>query len=97
MENIVYPEMYKSFLDVLNILNVELWVLSAGCMTYVDFHIRFLTVTIGPIVAMLVQGRTYFYAVRRHNASVEALKVVVKSICRWLSSYYYSCIQAPAP
>ena len=48
-------------------------------MTYIDFHLRFLAVTVGPIVAMLVLGGTYFYAARRHDASSdESLKIVRK-------------------
>ena len=41
-----------------------------------DFHLRFLAVTIWPIVAMLMLGGTYFYAVRRHCASDETLEIV---------------------
>ena len=76
VENIVFPETYRRFVDVLNFLNIDFWVLSAGCMTYVDFHIRFLTVIIGPIVAMLMLGGTYLYAVHRHDASDETLKII---------------------
>ena len=76
MENVVFPETYKRFVDVLHFLNIDIWVLSAGCMTYVDFHIRFLAVIAGPIIAMLMLVGTYFYAVRRHGASDETLKII---------------------
>ena len=60
-------------MNVLNILNIDSWVRLAGCMTYMDFHLRFLVTTIGPILTVSILAGTYYYVVKRHGASGEAL------------------------
>ena len=49
--------------------------LSAGCLADVDFHGRFLIMTIGPILAILVLSGTYSYVSRRHAASEDTLQI----------------------
>ena len=73
MADITYPKAYQDFLNVLNVLNIGSWVRSAGCMTYVDFHVRFLVMTIGPILTVPILAGTYLYVVQRHGASGETL------------------------
>ncbi|CAN0569333.1 unnamed protein product, partial [Ectocarpus sp. 12 AP-2014] len=39
--NVTYPNVYKRFLDGLDVFNFDLsWVLSAGCIFDIDFHDR---------------------------------------------------------
>ena len=73
MAYITYPKAYQDFLNVLNVLNIGSWVRSAGCVTYVDFHLRFLVMTIGPILTVPILAGTYLYVVQRHGASGETL------------------------
>ena len=73
MVNVTYPKAYQNFLNVLNIFNIDSWVRSAGCMTYMDFRLRFLIMTIGPILTVPILAGTYLYVVKRHGASRETL------------------------
>ena len=42
-------------------------------MTYIDFRLRFLIMTIGPILTVPILAGTYLYVVKRHGASGETL------------------------
>ena len=73
--SVTYPKAYQDFLNILNIFNIDSWAISAGCMTYyMDFHLRFLIMTIGPILTVPILAGTYLYVVNRHGASGETLE-----------------------
>ena len=68
-----YPKAYQDFLNILNIVDIDSWLRSAGCITHVDFHLRFLVITIGPILTVPILAGTYLYVVKRNGASGETL------------------------
>lgn len=92
--NVTYPVTYQRFLDVVRVLNFELeWVLSTACMLDIDFHYRFLMITIGPIIALALLGVTYAIAVARNRHSHDALRRVRDkhtSMVLWLTLLVYS-------
>ncbi|CAM9601541.1 unnamed protein product, partial [Ectocarpus fasciculatus] len=70
--NVTYPDVYQTFLDGLKLFNFDLgWILSAGCVAYVDFHDRLLMSTIAPIIAVLVLACTYAAATRIHRGATD--------------------------
>ena len=75
--NIHYPHDYQLFLDGVKLLDFDLgWMLSASCVVDIDFHVRLLFATIGPIVVILLLGVTYYIAARRNHRSEEAVQIV---------------------
>ena len=80
-------------MNVLNILNIDSWVRLAGCMTYMDFHLRFLVTTIGPILTVSILAGTYYYVVKRHGASGETLDYAWQkhvSLILFIMSFVYN-------
>ena len=75
--NVQYPHEYQRFLDGIKLLDFDLgWMLSASCVVDIDFHDRLLFATIGPIVAILLLGMTYYIAVRNDHRSEGAVQNV---------------------
>lgn len=73
--NVVYPGVYQSFLDGVDLLNFDLtWV--TGCIFDTDFHDRLLVSTIGPLIALVCLSFTYCLGRRIHTHSESALKIV---------------------
>ena len=76
MADVTYPGIYQRFLNIVDVLNFDpTWMLAAGCVANVDFHGRFLIMTMGPIMIMLMLSGTYSYVVRRHDATEETLEI----------------------
>ena len=78
MANVIYPEFYQRFLNVLDVINFDLtWVLSTGCVLDIDFHDRLLLSTISPLIALLFLGGTYSAAARfNRGGNPEVLRVI---------------------
>ena len=75
--NVQYPYEYQRFLDGIKLLDFDLgWMLSALCVVNIDFHDRLLLATIGPIVAILLLGMTYYIAARKNRQSEGAVQIV---------------------
>ena len=75
--DVTYPRMYQDFLNAVDVLNFDLsWIISAGCVVVMDFHGKLLTLTLGPILAMLFLSGTYAYTKRIYRSSDQALKVI---------------------
>ena len=70
--NVTFPNMYRKFLDRLDIFNFDLsWVMSVGCFLEVDFHDRLLWTTIAPVVALGFLGGTYAVALYKFRGSTQ--------------------------
>lgn len=77
MANLTYPDVYQTFLDGVNVLNLDIsWVFSIDCIMSVDFHDRLLAATIGPIVCIAILRASYTVAVRWNRGSEAALRSV---------------------
>lgn len=91
--NVTFPKVYEDFLNAVKLLNFELeWILSTACMMDVNFHFRFLMITIGPFVALGLLGLTYAIAATRSCTSRALRRVQDKhmSMVLWLTLLVYS-------
>ena len=53
-------------------------------MTYVDFHLRYLIMTVGPILTVPILAGTYFYVAKIRGASGETLEYAWQKHVSWL-------------
>ena len=75
--DVTYPGMYQGFLNAVDVLNFDLsWMISAGCVVVMDFHGKLLTLTLGPMLAMLLLIGTHAYTKRIYRFSDQALKII---------------------
>ena len=92
--------MYQRFLDTVNFINFDVVLISqlfGGCLFNVGIHGRLLIATIGPIIAAVVLGLTYFGAARRSRGSAEAMRVIRHkhvSMVLWLTFLVYSSVSS---
>ena len=78
MADVTYPGIYQRFLDIVDVLHFDpSRILAAGCVADVDFHGRFLVMTMGPILIMIILRGVYSYVVRRHDATEETIQIAL--------------------
>ncbi|CAM9790765.1 unnamed protein product [Scytosiphon promiscuus] len=67
--NVTYPGVYQDFLSVVDVVNFDLGsVVAAGCLwSSVDFHVRLLISTLGPLASVGFLAMTYRIAVHKHG------------------------------
>ncbi|CBJ48858.1 polymorphic Outer membrane protein G/I family [Ectocarpus siliculosus] len=96
--NVTYPDVYKRFLDGLDVFNFDLsWVLSAGCIFDIDFHDRLLASTVSPVIGLLFLAGTYAAAVSMNRGKAESLQVIWNkhvSLVLLLTFLIYSSVSA---
>lgn len=92
--NVTFPEIYQRFLNVVKLLNFELeWILAAACVMDVNFHYRFLMITIGPLIALALLGVTFAISAIRNRKSPDAIRRIQEkhfSMVLWLTLLVYS-------
>ncbi|CAM9191106.1 unnamed protein product [Ectocarpus sp. 13 AM-2016] len=96
--NVTYPDVYKRFLDGLDVFNFDLsWVLSAGCIFDIDYHDRLLASTISPLIGLLFLAGTYSVAASMNRGKTERLQVIWNrhvSLVLLLTFLIYSSVSA---
>lgn len=77
MAGVKYPKAYQEFLGMIDLVNCDLgFILSFACIYDTNFYDRLLMATIGPVVILSALGCTYIVALRRNQASEEAVATV---------------------
>ena len=77
MAHITFPDVYQHFLDVIDVVNLDLsWVIGIECIVRFDFHGTMLLSTTGPLALLNLLGLTYCVALKIHRGKTEALRNV---------------------
>lgn len=75
MVNVVYPNVYHKFLEVVNLINLNLgFTLSFSCVVETDFYQQLLLATIVPILVLAALTVTYAISRQRNGHSPEGLR-----------------------
>ncbi|CAN0014564.1 unnamed protein product [Scytosiphon promiscuus] len=94
--NVVYPDIYASFLAVLNAVNFDLgFLLSISCIVDINFYGRLFFTTIGPLVVFGGLAATYAVSRSRNRhspAGMQAAKSKHLSIALFISFVVYSSV-----
>ncbi|CAM9404595.1 unnamed protein product, partial [Ectocarpus sp. 12 AP-2014] len=94
--NVVYPNIYESFLAVLNVVNFDLgFLLSVSCIVDINFYGRLFFTTIGPLVVFGALTATYAVSRSRNQhspAGMQAAKSEHLSIALFISFVIYSSV-----
>ena len=98
MANVKYPAVYKTFLDGIDAINLDIaFIASARCLwPGMDFHDHLLASTIWPLAVLGLMGVTYTLALRRKSASCAREKIRNKhlSALLFLSFLVYSSVSS---
>lgn len=96
MVNVVYPDIYESFLAVLNVVNFDLgFLLSVSCIVDINFYGRLFFTTVGPLVVFGGLAATYAVSRSRNRhspAGMQAAKSKHLSIALFISFVVYSSV-----
>lgn len=77
MADVVFPSVYQTFLDGVDILNFDLrWLLSAECIIDTNFHDQLPLATLRPLEWLVFLGGTYAIAMRRSRDSETAHGII---------------------
>ncbi|CAN0093601.1 unnamed protein product, partial [Hapterophycus canaliculatus] len=94
--NVVYPDVYESFLSVLNLVNVDLgFILSVACVVNTNFYGRLFFVTISPLFVFGALAATYAVSRSRNRHSpsgMQAAKSKHLSIALFIMFVVYSSV-----
>ncbi|CAM9729174.1 unnamed protein product, partial [Pylaiella littoralis] len=94
--NVVYPDVYKRFLAVLNLVNLNLgFTLSISCVVKTNFYGRLVFATISPLVVLGALAATYAVSRSRNRhslAGMQAAKHKHLSIALFIMLVVYSSV-----
>lgn len=75
----VYPEDYEAFLSKLDFINADVGrILSHSCVAEVNFYVRLLLSTLGPLVVLTTLGVTFYVARLRIDTAEQSIRRVYK-------------------